>query len=84
MNEGDAEKPAVLAGAQAAIRFGSVGQRLGGRQGDDGVQRGVQLLNAGEEVPRELNTGNLAFIEAFAEFADTEVVQLLDHSRHDI
>ena len=84
MNEGDAQQRTLLAGSPATIGFGSVGQRPGGSQGDDGVQRGVQLLDAGEEVPREVHTGNLTFIEAFTEFADTEVVQLLDHSRHDI
>jgi len=62
MNEGDAEQWAPLAGLEPGIGGLSVGERLFRRQGDEGVESGIQTLDPAQEVPGELHAGNLALV----------------------
>ena len=75
MNEGDAEQGTPLPRSKAGIGGGRIGQRLFGRQGDHGVERGIQALDPAEEVPGEFHARNLPLAKAVGELADGKVMQ---------
>jgi hypothetical protein len=63
-----------LAGGNQLIGLPRSGERLLARDGNEGVQRRVEALDAREKVPRELHAGKAARTQTLVELGERQSV----------